>query len=56
MTYNKEAYELLEETLKVLQSKTKHAYPRMVGYLIPNVSLTDAKRIAKLVEDFEGDK
>lgn len=55
MAYSKEAHELLNETLELLQTKTKYAYPRMVGMLMPNVSLADAKRIAKIVEEWEGD-
>jgi hypothetical protein len=54
--YSQEAHELLNKTLEVLQTKTKYAYPRMVGYLMPNVSLEDAKRIAEIVEEWEGDK
>jgi hypothetical protein len=56
MTYNREAHELLEATFKVLQAKTDYAYPRMVGYLMPHVSLADAKRIAEIVLEWEGDK
>jgi hypothetical protein len=56
MAYNREAHELLEATFKVLQAKTDYAYPRMVGYLMPNVSLADAKRIAEIVLEWEGDK
>jgi hypothetical protein len=56
MTYNREAHDLIEATFKVLQTKTNYAYPRMVGYLMPSVSLEDAKRIAKIVEEWEGDK
>ena len=56
MAYNREAHELIEATFKVLQTKTDYAYPRMVGYLMPNVSLEDAKRIAEIVENWEGDK
>lgn len=56
MNYSHEAHDLLEESFKVLQSKTNYAYPRMVGYLIVNVGLEDAKRIAKMIEEWEGDK
>ena len=56
MTYNREAHELLEEAFKELKTKTDYAYPRMVGYLIPNVGLADAKRIAKLISEWDGDK
>ncbi len=53
MAYNREAHELLDNALEVLKTKTRYAYPRMVGYLMPNVSLTDAKRIAKIIEEME---
>jgi hypothetical protein len=56
MAYNREAHELLEATFKVLQTKTNYAYPRMVGYLMPNVDLETAKRIAEIVENWKGDK
>jgi hypothetical protein len=51
MTYNRQAHELLEQTLKVLVAEdSKTAYAKMVGYLIVNVGLDDAIRIAKIVE------
>lgn len=53
MTYNRQAHELLESTLQVLRARQKEtgvdAYAYMTGLLMPNVNLTDAKRIAKLV-------
>lgn len=55
MAYNREAHELLEDAFKVLQTKKKHAWPYMVGMLMPNVNLTDAKRIAKLIEEMEAE-
>ena len=56
MAYNSQAHDILEEALEVLKTKTKYPYPRMVGYLMVNVNLTDAKRIAKVIEEWEGDK
>jgi hypothetical protein len=56
MAYNREAHELLDQALEVLKTKTNYAYPRMVGYLMPSVSLEDAKRIAEIVLEWEGDK
>lgn len=56
MAYSKEAHELLEQAFKVLKTKVDYPYARMVGYLIPNVSLTDAKRIAKIIEEMEVQK
>jgi len=53
MAYNREAHELLEATFKVLKTKTNYPYPRMVGYLMPNVDLETAQRIAKIVEEME---
>ncbi len=56
MTYSKEAHELLNETLEVLKTKVDYPYARMVGYLIPNVDLETAQRIAKMVEEMEVQK
>lgn len=53
MAYSKEAHELLEQAFKVLKTKTNYPYPRMVGYLIPNVDLPTAQRIAKMIEEME---
>jgi hypothetical protein len=54
--YSKEAHDTLEEALELLRAKTDYAYPRMVGYLMPNVDLEAAKRILELAKNFEGDK
>lgn len=57
MSYNKEAYQIIEEALQLLKTKSNHPYPRMVGYLQVAVSdVEDAKRILKLVQEYEGDK
>ena len=53
MAYSREAHDLLDSALEVLKTKTKYAYPRMVGMLMVNVNLTDAKRIAKIIEEME---
>ena len=54
MAYNREAHELIEATLqKMIATEPETAYARMVGYLMPNVNLTDAKMIARLVEEKE---
>jgi hypothetical protein len=53
MAYNKEAHELLEKAFKELKTKSKYPYPYMVGLLMPNVGLTDAKRIAKMISEME---
>ncbi len=51
MAYNRQAHELLEQTLKVLLAEDRDlGYAKMVGYLIVNVGLDDAIRIAKIVE------
>ena len=49
MAYSKEAHELLEDTLKemVRVYGGSTAYAKMVGYLIVNVDLDTAKRIAE---------
>ena len=55
MAYSKEAHELLDQALAVLKTKTKYPYERMTGYLMPNVTLEDAQRIYKLIEEFGSD-
>jgi hypothetical protein len=56
MTYNREAYDLLESAFKVLKDKKgKYAYAYMVGLLLPNVGLKDAKRIAKMISEMEAE-
>lgn len=56
MAFNLEAYDTIQEALELLKTKSNYPYPRMVGYLQANVGLEDAKRILKLVQEFEGDK
>jgi len=56
MSYNKEAYQIIEEALQLLKTKSNYAYPRMVGYMQVAIGLTEAKAILKLVQEFEGDK
>jgi hypothetical protein len=54
MAYNKDAHDLLESALKVLKNKKgalAHSY--MLGLLMPNVNLTDATRIAKMILEME---
>lgn len=54
MSYNREAHELLEATLqKLIDQKGAMAYPTMVGYLMVNVALEDAQRIAGIVNNRE---
>ena len=53
MAYNREAHELLEKAFQELKTKSKYPWPFMVGLLMPNVNLTDAKRIAKLISEME---
>jgi hypothetical protein len=56
MAYSKEAHDLLDQTLEVLKTKVDYPYARMVGYLMPNVDLETAQRIAKIVEEMEVQK
>jgi hypothetical protein len=55
MAYSREAHELIEATLQEMVSKygLGTAYAKMVGYLMVNVPLEDARRIAKLENDKE---
>ena len=55
MSYNRESHELVEASLqKLIKFDKSTAYPTMVGYLMVNVDLDTAKRIAKLVEEKVG--
>lgn len=57
MSFNREAYDTIEEALKLLKAKSNHPYPRMVGYLQSTFGdVESAKQILKLVEEWEGDK
>jgi hypothetical protein len=56
MAYSREAHELLESALKVLKTKKGYlAHSYMLGLLMPNVNLTDAQRIAKMILEMESD-
>lgn len=58
MKFSSEAYNLIDKTLKemIRTHGSATAYAKMVGYLMCNVSLTDAKRIAKHEEAEEWGK
>lgn len=56
MSFNREAYDIIEEALKLLKTKTDYPYARMVGYLQASVGLEDAKRVLEIVEKMESDK
>jgi hypothetical protein len=57
MAYNKEAYDIIEEALKLLKTKAQHPYPRMVGYLQASYGdVENAKRLLELIQEWEGDK
>lgn len=54
MAYSKEAHDLLESALEVLKTKKgRYAHSYMLGLLMPNVNLTDATRIAKMILEME---
>jgi hypothetical protein len=53
MAYSREAHELLEEALQELKTKHKYPWAYFVGMLMPNVPLTEAKRIAKIISEME---
>lgn len=52
MAYNRESHELIESVLQDMVRKygSDTAYAKMVGYLMVNVPLDSAKRIAELEE------
>jgi hypothetical protein len=54
MKDERNSVEILEDALELLKTKTKYPYPRMVGYLMAAVSLTNAKIIARLIEEMKG--
>jgi hypothetical protein len=54
--FDLEAYNTIEKALVELKSKTNYPYARMVGYLMCNVTLTDAQRIANLISEMESEK
>jgi len=56
MGYNREAYELLESAFRVLKTKKDEPYAYMVGLLLPNVNLKDARRIAEMILAMESEK
>lgn len=56
MAFSPEAYDTIQEALELLKTKSDYAYPRMVGYLQASVGLEDAKRILKIIQEWEGDK
>lgn len=58
MAYNREAYDLIEKAFQELKTKKSNsvAYAYMLGLLMPNVGLEDAKRIAKMISEMEVDK
>ncbi len=56
MAYSREAHELLDEAFEVLKTKVQFPYAYMTGMLLPNVPLTEAKRIAKIIEEMESQK
>jgi hypothetical protein len=56
MAYSKEAHDLMDKTLEVLKTKADYPYARMVGFLIPNIDLPTAQRIARMVEEMEVQK
>ena len=58
MTYSREAHDLIEKAFQELKTKKSNsvAYAYMLGLLMPNVSLTNAKRIAKMISEMEVEK
>ena len=56
ISFNLEAYNLIEKALVELKSKSNYPYARMVGYLMCSVQLEDAQRIANLISEMESEK
>ena len=55
-SFDLEAFETIEKALRELKTKTNYPYARMVGYLMCNVTLTDAQRIANIISEMEVEK
>lgn len=55
-SFDLEAFETIEKALRELKTKTNYPYARMVGYLMCNVSLADAQRIAETISEMESEK
>ena len=56
MSFDLQAYNLIEQAMIELKTKSNYPYAMMVGYLMCNISLTDAERIAKLISEMEVQK
>ena len=56
MSFDLQAFNLIEEAMKELKTKSNYPYARMVGYLMCNVSLEDAQRIAETISEMESEK
>ncbi len=56
MSYSKEAHELLNDAFEVLKTKVEFPYAYFTGMLVPNVPLSEAKRIAKIILEMESQK
>ena len=55
-SFDLQAFNLIEEAMKELKTKTNYPYARMVGYLMCNVKLEDAQRIADTISEMESEK
>ena len=55
-SFDLQAFNLIEEAMKELKTKSNYPYARMVGYLMCNVSLEDAQRIAQTISEMESEK
>ena len=55
-SFDLQAFNLIEEAMKELKTKTNYPNARMVGYLMCNVKLEDAQRIAQVISEMESEK
>ena len=56
MSFDLQAYNLIEQAMEELKTKSNYPYATMVGYLMCSVQLEDAQRIADLVSEMESEK
>ena len=56
MSFDLQAYNLIEQAMEELKTKSNYPYATMVGYLMCNISLEDAQRVAKTISEMESEK
>ena len=55
-SFDLQAYNTIEKALAELKTKSNYPYAKMVGYLMCNIKLEDAQRIADRISEMESEK